>query len=189
MEKPRDFDTAKATGGYGPLPAGGYVCEIIGIEEMTSRTNKNMVKIALDIAEGDEKGRFMESYRADTRDPKKWPASAVMYQLTEGQDGNTHGRFKQFTNCVVDSNDGFEIQWGEAFAGCFKGKLVGVLFGREQYEGRDGKLRWAAKPQYFKPAADIRDGNFKVPDDKPLEGQKPGIPEGFSEIKDDDIPF
>ncbi len=191
MEKPKDFDTAKATGEYKPLPAGGYVCVIIGVDETISKTGKQMLKIALDIAEGDEKGRFMEQYKADTREFKKWPASAVVYQLVYDNDGNTHGRFKQFTNSVVDSNAGFEIQWGKGFGACFKDKLVGVLFGREQYESQqDGKLRWSTKPQFFKTVEDIRSGNFKVPEDKPLAGKKEAdIPEGFSEVKDEDIPF
>lgn len=192
MEKPKDFDTAKATGEYKALDAGGYVCEIIGVDETMSKTGKKMIKIALDIAEGDEKGRFMESYKSDTREFKKWPASAVVYQLTEDKDGNTHGRFKQFTNCVVDSNTGFEIEWGKMFGTCFKGKLVGVLFGREQYKSQqDGKVRWSTKPQFFKTVDEIRKGDFKIPEDKPLAAgkQEAEIPEGFSEIKDEDIPF
>ena len=147
MEKPKDFDTARATGEFKPLPAGGYVCEIIGVDETMSKTGKKMIKIALDIAEGDEKGRFMESYKSDTREFKKWPAGAVVYQLTEDPEGNTHGRFKQFTTCVTDSNKGFEISWGKEFGACFKGKQVGVIFGREQYESpKDGSLRWSTKP-------------------------------------------
>ncbi len=190
MEKPRDFDTVRAWGSYEPLPPGGYVCEIIGLDETMSATGKHMIKIALDIAEGDERGRFMEAYRKDTRDNKKWPNSAVAYQLTEDKDGSTHGRFKRFTDCVIDSNSGFEIIWGNGFGACFKGRLVGVVFGREQYEGKDGKLRWNVKPQTFETVPDIREGNFKVPEDKPASPYRVlEAPEGFSEIKDDDIPF
>lgn len=190
MNKPNDFDKAKATGEYKPLPAGGYVCELIGVDETMSKTGKKMIKIALDIAEGEEKGRFMESYKADTRDSKKWPASAVVYQLTEDQNGNTHGRFKQFTNCVIDSNKGFEIAWGDNFGDCFKGKLVGVVFGREQYEGKDGKIRWSTKPQFFKTVEEIKSGDFGIPEDRPLQKDaSSSAPEGFAEIKDEDIPF
>ncbi len=136
MEKPKDFDTARATGEFKPLPAGGYVCEIIGVDETMSKTGKKMIKIALDIAEGDEKGRFMESYKSDTREFKKWPAGAVVYQLTEDPEGNTHGRFKQFTNCVTDSNKGFEIRWGKEFGACFKGKQVGVILEENNTKAR-----------------------------------------------------
>jgi len=194
MEKPKDFDTARASGEYEPLPAGGYVCRIIGVDETLSKTGKKMVKIAVDIAEGAEAGRFMESYKSNANDFKKWPASATMYQLTEDNEGNTHGRFKHFTNCVEASNNGFEIVWGNEFGACFKGKLVGVIFGREQYKSqRDGSLKWTTRAQYFKTVNDIRNGEFKVPEDKPLTEEKAGntagIPSGFAKVEDEDIPF
>lgn len=191
MDKPKDFDTAKAWGDYEPLPAGGYICEIIGVDETISKNGKKMIKIALDIAEGDEKGRFMEAYKANTSDFKKWPNSAVVYQLVLDGSGNTHGRFKQFTDCVVESNDGFEIEWGKGFGACFKGKMIGALFGREQYESqKDGKLRWNTRAQTFKTVEDIKNGNFKIPEDKPLaENTNSAVPSGFTEVNDDDIPF
>lgn len=190
MQKPNDFDTAKATGEYSPLPAGGYVCKIVGVEETKSKNGKDMVKIALDIVEGEEKDRFMNQYKSDTREFKKWPVGATMYQLTYDQNGNTHGRFKQFTNCAVESNPGFEIVWGNGFAGCFKGKLVGVVFGREQYEAQDGNLRWNTKAQFFKTVEEIRSGDFKVPEDKLLKkAAASSVPEGFEAINDKDIPF
>ena len=197
MEKPRNFDTAKATGEYSPLPAGGYICNIIGVEEVMSRSGKPMIKIALDIAFGDEKDRFMNEYKNDTRQEKKWPSNAVVYQLVMDADGNTHGRFKQFTNCVEKSNDGFTIRWGSEFCSCFKGKLIGVLFGREQYEStRDGSLKWSTKPQFFKTVEEIRNNDFRVPEDRYLQTQgmttatpDMPIPDGFQAINDSDIPF
>lgn len=197
MEKPRNFDTTKATGEYSPLPAGGYICNIIGVEEVMSKTGKPMIKVALDIAFGDEKGRFMNEYQSDTRQPKKWPNNAVVYQLVNDAEGNTHGRFKQFTNCVEQSNDGFMIRWGSEFCQCFKGKLIGVLFGREQYESqKDGSLKWSTKPQFFKTVDEIRNNDFRVPEDRYLQNHSSAapipdmpIPEGFAAIDDSSIPF
>lgn len=195
MNKPKDFDTARATGEYTPLAAGGYVCRIVGVEETKSKAGRDMLKIALDIAEGKEQGRFMNEFKADTRPDKKWPNSGIMYQLTLDQNGNTNGGFKSFTNCVVDSNNGFQIAWGKDFAMCFKDKLVGVLFGREQYANQNGELRWSVKPKFFKTAEQIRTDDFKTPEDKLYNrsaqsggsGQPFGV--GFSDISDEDIPF
>lgn len=193
MQKPKDFDTAKATGEYIPLPAGGYICKIIGVEETKSKAGNHMLKIAVDIAEGDEQGRFMDEFRSDTRPDKKWPNSGIIYQLTEDKEGNTHGGFKSFTNCVVESNNGFEIVWGDKFAECFRNKLVGMTFGREQYVNKDGELRWSTKPKFFKTVEQIKSGDFKVPEDKPFDDNgtsgSSGIPSGFGQISDDDIPF
>ena len=190
MQKPKDFETAKAYGEYEPLPAGGYVCKIVGIVETKSKAGNSMIKIAVDIAEGDEKGRFEAAYKQNTSMDKKWPASATIYQIVENKDGSTNGFFKAFTDTAVESNKGFEIQWGEKFAECFKGKLIGILFGREQYENREGKIVWGTKPkQGYKTVEDIRKGNFKVPEDKPMDGMPKSVPDGFGAIEDEDIPF
>lgn len=188
MQKPKDFDTAQAYGNYEPLPAGGYVCKIVGIKETKSKSGNPMINIAIDIAEGEEQGRFEQAYKASARDDKQWPC--VIYQVTENKDGNTNGYFKAFTDAVVESNAGFEIQWGDQFASCFKGRLIGVLFGREQYENREGKVLWSTKPRRgYKTVKDIRDGNFKIPEDQPLKGMPESVPDGFEAIEDEELPF
>lgn len=191
MQKPKDYDEVKATGEYTPLEAGGYVCKIIGVEETTSRNGRDMIKIAIDIAEGDEADRFTNEYKANTKEDKKWPNAGMVYQLTHDNEGKTHGRFKQFTECVVESNKGFEIAWGNDFADCFKGKLIGALFGREQWETQEGDKRWSTKIRSFKAVEDIRNGNFSVPKDRPLEDDKAknSVPSGFESIDDEDMPF
>jgi hypothetical protein len=197
INKPYDFDTAKATGDFTPLEPGGYICTIVSVEETMSKTGKQMIKINLDIAEGNEKGRFSESFRNDMRTPKKWPISGTVWLLISNQEGKTHGRFKKFTNSVVESNNNFEIVWGASFCKCFKGKLVGVLFGKEEYMNQDGELKWNCKPKYFESTLKIRSGEFKIPADKPYEQsvknnqQNESIqpPDGFAAIDDEDIPF
>lgn len=186
MEKPQDFDTAKAFGDYSPLPAGGYVCEIIGMDEMKSKAGNEMVKIALDIFEGDEKGRFADAYKNDNRPEKKWPC--VAYQVVKNKDGSTNGNFKAFTDSAVESNQGFMIQWGEKFADCFKGRLIGVVFGREQYLN-DGEPKWSTKPNTYKSIEDIRKNNYKTPEDKYVDGFNQAIPQGMTVVEDEDIPF
>lgn len=192
MQKPKDFDTAKAFGDFEQLPAGGYVCKIIGVEETKSSNGNPMIKIAVDIAEGPEKDWFNEIYKADTREFKKWPASGVIYQVVENKDGSTNGYFKAFTDTVIESNPNFMIEWGDNFTACFKGKLVGVIFAREEYQRDDGERRWTTKPQQgYKTTEDIRKGNFKIPEDKPLTNVAAGndmAPPGFS-VMDEDIPF
>lgn len=191
MQKPKDFDTAKAFGEFEQLPPNGYVCKIIGVEETKSSNGNPMIKIAVDIAEGPQEGWFNDIYKNDTRDAKKWPPSGVIYQVVENKDGSTNGYFKSFTDTVVESNPGFMIQWGDEFAKCFKDKLVGVIFAKEEYQRDDGERRWTVKPQQgYKTVDDIRKGNFKVPEDKPLTAPSgETLPTGFSAITDEDIPF
>lgn len=171
MQKPQDFDNVQAFGDFVPLPAGGYVCRIMGVEETAARESKApMIKISLDIAEGQFKDYFANQYRANTRADKKWSYSAIINQLVYDTSGNnsTNRGFKTFVTSVCESNQGFNVTWGDGFSACFKNRLVGVLFGREEYIGTDGKSHWSTKALNFRSVKTIRDGNFEIPADKPL---------------------
>lgn len=170
MQKPQDFDNVQAFGDFVPLPAGGYVCRIMSVEETASRAGAPMIKISLDIAEGQYKDYFANQYRANTRADKKWSYSAIINQLVYDTSGNnsTNRGFKTFVTSVCESNQGFNVAWGDGFAACFKNRLVGVLFGREEYIGTDGKTHWSTKALNFRSVKTIRDGGFEIPADKPL---------------------
>lgn len=170
MQKPQDFDNVQAFGDFVPLPAGGYVCRIMGVEETASRAGVPMIKISLDIAEGQYKDYFANQYRANTRADKKWSYSAIINQLVYDTSGNnsTNRGFKTFVTSVCESNQGFNVAWGDGFSACFKNRLVGVLFGREEYIGTDWKTHWSTKALNFRSVKTIRDGGFKIPADKPL---------------------
>lgn len=170
MQKPQDFDNVQAFGDFVPLPAGGYVCRIMGVEETASRAGAPMIKISLDIAEGQYKDYFANQYRANTRADKKWSYSAIINQLVYDTSGNnsTNRGFKTFVTSVCESNQDFNVAWGDGFSACFKNRLVGVLFGREEYIGTDGKSHWSTKALNFRSVKTIRDGGFEIPADKPL---------------------
>lgn len=170
MQKPQDFDNVQEFGSFTPLPAGGYVCRIMGVEETQSKSNKPMIKVSVDIYEGEFKDYYATMYRNDTRTDKKWNAGAIVNQLVYDTTGNnsTNRGFKTFITAVCNSNPGFNVAWGDGFAACFKNRLVGVLFGREEYIGTDGKTHWSTKALSFRSADSIRKGDFKTPDDKPL---------------------
>lgn len=190
MNKPNNYENTKAYAGGAPLPAGPYICKVIDIAEMQSKKGKPMVKVALDIAEGPEAGRFLEQYRNDDRMEKKWPC--VMYQLTEDQEGNCSRGFKTLLDCLEDDNPGYTTVWGEGFCAAIKGKMLGVVFRREQYE-YNGELKWSCKPKSVRHIADIKEGKVKVPEDKLLK-DRGGIAladpraDSFEEI-DADVPF
>ena len=79
------------------------------------------------------------------------------------------------------------------------GKYFGVVLGEEEYwknNGDIGKKLYVAQVRSYKA---IRNGDFKIPELKKLDGQAPRaaqparpVPVGFSDIGDDDdgeIPF
>lgn len=197
MQKPRNYDRTSAFGEFTPLELGGHVCKIIKVEETTSSTDRPMIKIALDIAEGKQKDYYRTMFDKDDRPDKKW--GCVVYQLIEDRDGNTSKGFKTFIESVKKSNKGFneDAIWDDNFASYFKGKLIGGVFGREQYKANDGKFKWSTKCVQFRSVDVVREG-VEVPEDKYHKDYKniditcdTKQHKDFEEIidDDDDLPF
>lgn len=148
MLKPANYENTQAGGEFIPIELGGHIIEIKEVTEMESRNGKNMIKISFDFAKGDRQFEyFTKLFKDDIRPDKKWPSNGTTYILTEDQGGNCSRSFKTFTTSVEKSNPGFSIDWGDKFEGCFKGKLVGGVFGivHDYYNGKNiskRQLRW-----------------------------------------------
>ena len=194
MQKPKDYDTAQRGGEFRRLPAGGYFCRVIRAEETkSSKTKKPMLKVAIDIAGGDFKDFYKESFERKRKSNKDatWPC--ICYIVTITKDGDTSGAFKNFVECVRESNKGWEPDWGDGFCNGLKGTMLGVVFREEEYLNKDGMLRVSTKPDYghFVNIDDMAAGNFTVPERKLFEGNSfdDDIPDGFETINEDDVPF
>lgn len=148
MEKPNNYENTQIQGEFTPIELGGHIMEIKEVLEMKSRTGKNMLKVSFDFASQDVQPEyFLNQFRDDIRPEKKWPNAGTVYIVTEDQEGNCSKSFKTFTTSVEKSNPGFSVQWGANFAPCFKGKLVGGVFGvvHDYYNNKCIKkrqLRW-----------------------------------------------
>lgn len=178
MQKPNDYDNVQAYGDFIPLKLGGHICKIMQVKETTSKAGKEMLEISLDIAEGDQKDYFAQQYKSDTRENKKW--GCVVYQLVKDNDGNTSKGFKTFITSAENSNSGFKVSWGNNFAACFKGKLIGGVFGREQYLNSYCEKKFATKCVQFRSVESIRNG-VDIPEDKLLpESQDNGYGPGYT---------
>ena len=188
MIKPNNYDNTAAFGEE--LELGGHVCKIMKVEETVSKSGKDMIVISLDIAEGEQAGYYAEKYRSDTRQEKKW--GCIVYQLVHDADGNTNRGLKTFHTAVEESNPGFQVAWGNDYSACFAGKLIGGVFGREEYIKQNGQPGFATKCRYFRSVDTIRKG-IKVPEDKLLDAaQKPRTNAGFADVSiiiDEDLPF
>lgn len=184
MQKPNGYDNAPILGEYKPLPAGGYVCRIMQVEEGQSKSGNDMITISLDIYEGDFADYYALQYKNDKRDNKKW--GCRVFQTVLNSNGFTNAGFKTFLTSVERSNPGFAVQWGERFCECLKGRLVGGLFGREEYENNSGALKWNTKCRSFRSVDTIRNGDYEIPEDKPLAPTSYGAPDadGFMNIPD-----
>ena len=163
MNKPTNWDTTKAmTGDFQTLPPGGYICTILSAKLEKSKTNKEMIIIAYDIADGEYKDFFKKMFDNNTSQFRKWPG--VYNQLTEGK---SLGFFKGMIESLEKSNPGYTWNWDET---ALKGKRFGGIFGREEYfNGSKGEYRWSTKLQFIKTVEAITSGNFKTPEDKPAQ--------------------
>lgn len=168
MQKPRNFEDTKEFngGGFEQLDPGNYVCTVKLVEETVSKTNKPMLKIYLDIAQGESAGFFAKKFKEDDREQKKWPC--IVYQLTEDKDSNCSRGLKSFIGAVAASNPNFDVNaiWGPNFAKWFRDKRVGASFRREEYVGNDGESRWSVKAYRFFSADKVDE--MSMPKDKPL---------------------
>lgn len=147
VNRPNNYENTP-TGEYQPPELGGHKLIIKQISEKQSSTGKPMIVVLFDFADDDKQpGYFSEQFANDIRPDKKWPNQATQYVLTEDADGKCTRNFKTFTTCVEHSNAGFQVQWGDKFCQCFKGKKIGGVFGEQMdyYNGEEKKkrvLRW-----------------------------------------------
>ena len=176
---------ARSDGGFERLPAGGYVCKIVSVEDVTA---SDYLSVVFDIAEGDYKGFYSDDWGKDHP-----YAHRFFMSYKESALGMLKGRLK-----AIDESNGTEFV-KEAVAGLKEqqlvGKLVGLVIGYEEYNSDRGDTRTRSYVKAVISADRVRRGDFKIPELKRLEGAAaPAItehageaPAGFS--WGDDVPF
>ncbi len=185
MQKPKNYDSVAASLTFEPLALGGHVCIIKGVEETKSKTGKDMLKVALDIAAPDpQAGYYAEKFAADDRPNKKWPC--VTYVVLEDKDGNASRNLAQFVTSVEESNPGFSFPWDKVEL--LKGKKVGGVFGQEEYQNDKGEIKKATKLFWFRSVDKVKDA--PVPKLKELKAAtSQAKPAQWADISAADIPF
>ena len=195
MKAVKDFDKVDVSERK-TLPIGGYVC-VINKAEVVEYDGKDggkieKLEISFDIAEGEQKDFYADDYRAQTAEDKKWRGKKQLYvPLDDGSEKDewTKKTLKRFTNAVEDSNNGYHWDWDEKK---LTGKIVGIIFRNEEWEWNE-KSGWSVRPFGFTSADKIRNGEFKVPEDKPLKNKSAAAvkksPDVSFEIDDSDLPF
>ena len=173
------------------LPAGGYVAKIMDATVINYDWG-DVLKVDFDIAEGEYKGFFATDYRNNTNDDKKWRGT---YRINIPNESNQYfdSQRKSFNNliaCLEETNSGFHFDWDESK---LKGKGIGVLFRNKEWE-YNGSTGWTTECCTVTTAKDIREGNFKMPKDKPLKAKAANTgaysETAFVPVDDDsDLPF
>lgn len=166
-----------ATSGGSRLEAGGYV---LVIQEVEDDPKREQLTITYDIAEGESKGHYSDSFGLSN----KWA-----HQLKVTYSDKAARFFKVFLDALEASNPMFDTaRWEvESNEQQFVGLIVGCVFQERKYTNREGKDKTVLRPFEYKPANDIRSGNYSVPepqDDSTSGSSTSPIDDTYS-----DIPF
>ena len=154
MKKIENYETVQAsTGEFNRPKAGGYICQIIDVEDvpMNAQGKGDYLRIEYDIAEGEFKGYYKEQF---DKWGGNWNASFIRSYKEKAL-----GMLKHFTNCIEQSNAGYEWDWNEKG---LVGKFVGLVLGEEEYENSNHEIKTKLVVKDIKTVEDVRNGNFKI---------------------------
>lgn len=196
INKPQGYDEAPAyTGEFVQLPAGLYVCEIIGVREEENGGHSRLA-MQFDIAEGEHKGFYQKQFKMAKQADQNAKYKGIHRQNMDGQGVPF---FKGLMTSIEKSNPGFSFPWGQqGNEKTLAGKKFGAVMGREEFLTSEGDKRMATKIFQIRSVEGLKDA--KVPEDKLLgESAAPSPvpsptadPDGFMKIPDgvdEELPF
>lgn len=163
FNKPAGYDEVQAGGDFTPIELGGHKLVIKKIEDVSNGV-VSYLKVMYDTAPDDiQPNYFAEQYKNDTRDTKKW--GGVINIFPTDRDGRTSKRFKQFCTSIERSNNS-KIQWGAGFEASIVGKVIGGVFGEEEYLNSMNEVKTARKLFWWRSTEGLADA--KVPEKRVL---------------------
>lgn len=152
------------------LPRGGYIVKIMDCSEVTGNKNGkeySYLDFSFDVADGEYKGHFTAIYQASSDENKKWKGTHRQFipQESDTYYEDNLARFKTMIVNFEESNPGYHWNWNEK---TLKGKLIGIVYGEEEFLTNNGEVITITKPRYFTGIDSIRNGTFKIPQLKKL---------------------
>lgn len=164
ISKPQGYDEAPAyTGEFVQLPAGLYVCEVLGVKQEEINGHER-VAMQFDIAEGEYKGFYQKQFKS-----AKQADQNAKYKGIHRQNMDDQGLpfFKGLMTSIERSNPGFSFPWGQqGNEKTLVGKKFGAVMGREEFLTSDKEKRMATKIFQIRSVDGLKDA--KVPEDKLL---------------------
>lgn len=170
IKKYSDAKAEKSGGGRDILPAGGYVCKIIGAKIDNTNWGDKLV-LAIDVADGEYKDFFQRDFDNNTNEDKKWRGTyrlGIPADDGSENDGYAKKRFNNFIYALEDGNPGYSFDWDEKK---LKGKIIGLVFRNKEWEF-NGRSGWTTEAGAIYAASAIREGKYKALPDKPLANKQ-----------------
>lgn len=174
MKKPIGYDEAKIKQYFKRPNPGYYVCKILGADNRISkRSSRDMLVLALDIAEGPFKGYFTNKFKQDiiAKPDKKYPF--VAYVTIEGDD-ETVEKLKTVIHNIEESNKGYTFDWDEK---TLVGKIIGCAICEEEFNIAG---MTTLKPAYLISALDARTSGDREPPKRRVYNPDNPWNEGYS---------
>lgn len=185
FNKPQGYDEVEACGEYTPIALGGHKLVVKKMEEVTASSGRQYLRVTFDTSQDDRQpGYYAEQFKNDSRENKKWGGVATLFPTDK--DGRTSKTFKQFCTSIERSNNS-KIQWGAGFEASIVGKVIGGIFGEEEYLNQMGEVKTARKLFWWRSVDGVADA--KIPDkrtvDKPADDGFMHVPDNI----DEELPF
>lgn len=196
IRRPNNWNEVQEFAERPKLPLGAYVCKV---KKAVVQNNSygDQLCLLFDIAEGEHKGFYDEEFKLNTQKDKKW--KGVLRVWIPKDDGSekdelTKRAFKGVVTSFEKSNPGYQWNWDE---NSLAGKMIGVLFRDEEWE-YNGKRGWAVRPFRALSIDTVRNGEYTIPEEKPLKNKESGSDgftsygsnQSFTELADEEeLPF
>jgi hypothetical protein len=187
IAKPKNYDEVQVNLDFERLELGGHKGIIKSVEEYTSTISGNTsLKVTVDTDSTDKQpGYFQKQYDNDTRSDKKWSTGATKY-VSLKEDENCVKMLKSFITSVENSNPSFTYDWNKD-VDQLKGKKVGLVFGLEEYQNQEGKLKTSTKLNQFRSLNKV--DHVSIPKVRLVSGAYMDYDDYIEEAKESSNPF
>lgn len=168
LKKADNYDEIVLNEDFTPIELGGHKGIIKKVEEYTSQISGNIsLKVEVDTDKDDKQPNYyQEQFDNNPNMDKKWSTGATKY-VSLKEEENCIKMLKLFITAVENSNPNFTYDWSKD-TDQLNGKKVGLVFGLEEYEDNEGKLKTATKLTQFRSLDKV--DNAKIPKVKLLDG-------------------
>lgn len=180
MKKIKGFSDVQEATESRRLPAGGYVCRIVKVEDVPE---KEYLRISFDILDGEYAKWYEGLYKR--YEMEWWPATFI-----RSYKESALRFFKAFIKAVDESNGTDFLEQVES--GFDEQKLVrrkiGLVIGYEQYRNKKGEVKERMIVTSNISVDRIQDCDYRVPELKLLAGDTPAFAT-LDDTDDADLPF
>ena len=141
LKKPANYDTVQTFGEWQPLELGGHYLTILGVKVDKSKSGRDMLVVQYDTAKNDKQ----PNYYQDNHEQGRYYQGT--HYIVLGDEDWAVRNIKSLITATERSNPGFQFDWSNP--NCLRGKLVGGVFGAEQYLNDRQEVKDSVKLRYF----------------------------------------